>query len=85
MNTRYLVVLAIIIVSVIVTYSVYHGYSNRGSGEADVEDTSSASLNESATPSTTPSSPGPASSEEPANAMNQSSISIPLEKPPFIE
>lgn len=84
MNTRYLVVVALVIIGVIAAYGVYHGYSSGGTREADVEDTSAAGLNDSETPPTTPSST-PSSSGETANATNQTTISIPLEKPPFIE
>jgi multidrug resistance efflux pump len=76
MDKRYLAVLTLVIVSVVVAYSVYRWSSSGANGEAGVSDT---------TPPITPSSPGPASSVETTNETNRSSISIPLEKPPFIE
>ena len=85
MNNRNLVVLAIIIISVIVAYGIYQWSSSGESGEEGVENIAP-NLNESTTISTTsPSQNGSSSSREIANETNQSSISIPLEKPPFID
>jgi len=86
MTKKYvLLVLAIIIVGIIAAYGVYYSYSSGKSSESESRDTSPAPVDDSGTPTVNASNATIPNEQENDNQTNRSTVSIPLEKPPFIE
>jgi septal ring-binding cell division protein DamX len=85
MTKKYVLVLAIIVVGTIVAYSGYSHYQTGKSTESADNSSLSSGVSDSGTitTNTTDNTPVP-NFQENDNQTNRSTVSIPLEKPPFI-
>lgn len=85
MIKKYVLVLVVVVVAIIVAYGVYHSYSSGESLESEYSDTFSAGVDDSGTPTTNTSNATTPNEQKTDNKTNRSTVSIPLEKPPFID
>jgi hypothetical protein len=79
MSKRYLLVLVVIILGVLAAYSSYSYYQPGRAPEPGSEASEPGTTTMPSTGSNT------TAVQEPVNETNRSTVSIPLEKPPFIE
>jgi hypothetical protein len=86
MTKKYVLVLVVVVVAIIAVYSGYSYYQTGKSTESTDNSSLSSGVNESGTTITNTSDNTPVPNEqETDNQTNRSTVSIPLERPPFVD